>query len=200
MGTTGEIDDLEPRVDENDLNALAIRFKDGDRRSFQLLVDALSRTLMAMAYRYAGDWEWARDLTQDTWIKVVHRIDRWDSDRSFSAWLHAIHRNGCLDHLRRGWVRHESTPGDEVLHKLGGSAPDSPEEDLERRELHDRLLAAAGHLSESQRRVFLRVDLEQGEQKAVARALGIKVATLRATLHYARRRVAAVLRGMEEST
>jgi RNA polymerase sigma-70 factor (ECF subfamily) len=187
-------------VDEGDLNALAIAFTKGDQRAFKILVDALSRTLMAMAYRYAGDWEWARDLTQETWIKVFRRIGGWDSRRSFTAWLHAIHRNGCLDHVRRAWVRHESTPGDEALLRLSGAAPDSPEADYERRELHQRLLAALGHLSESQRQVFTRVDLEQGEQKEVARALGIKVATLRATLHYARKRVAAVLRGMEEST
>jgi RNA polymerase sigma-70 factor (ECF subfamily) len=187
-------------LDERDLKALAIAFKEGDQGSFKVLVDSLTRTLIAMAYRYAGDWEWARDLTQETWIKVFRQIGRWDPDRSFSAWLHVIHRNGCLDHLRRGWVRYESTPGDEILTRLRGSAPGGPAEDLERREFHERLTAALGHLSESQRQVFLRVDLEQGDQKAVAQALGIKFATLRTTLHFARKRLATVLREMEKST
>ena len=61
-------------------------------------------------------------------------------------------------------------------------------------------MVALGHLSESQRQVFLRVDLEQGDQKRVAQALGIKFATLRTTLHFARKRVAAALREMEKST
>ena len=187
-------------LDERDLKALAIAFKRGDQRSFRVLVDSLSRTLIAMAYRYAGDWEWARDLTQETWIKVFRQIGRWDPDRSFSAWLHVIHRNGCLDHLRRGWVRYESTPGDEVVSQATAPAPGGPEQDLERREFHERLMAALGHLSESQRQVFLRVDLEQGDQKAVAQALGIKFATLRTTLHFARKRLATVLREMEKST
>lgn len=188
------------RLDEHDLKALAFAFKGGDQRSFRVLVDSLTRTLIAMAYRYAGDWEWARDLTQETWIKVFRQIGRWDPDRSFSAWLHVIHRNGCLDHLRRGWVRYESTPGDEVVSQLTGPAPGGPEQDMERREFHERLMAALGHLSESQRQVFLRVDLEQGDQKAVAQALGIKFATLRTTLHFARKRLATVLREMEKST
>jgi DNA-directed RNA polymerase specialized sigma24 family protein len=55
-------------------------------------------------------------------------------------------------------------------------------------------------LTESQRQVFLRVDVEQGDQRSVAEALGIRPNTLRATLHFARKRVAAALREMEKST
>ncbi len=187
-------------MDQRNLNALAISFQHGDTRSLRVLVESLTRTLIAMAYRYTDDWEWARDLTQETWIKVHKQIPRWDSTRSFSAWLHTIHRNGCLDHLRRGWVKHESTPGDEVVTHLRGSTPDGPEEDLERKEFRERLMVAAGELSETQRQVFLRVDLEQGDQKAVAEAMGIKFGTLRATLHFARRRVATALQKMETST
>jgi RNA polymerase sigma-70 factor (ECF subfamily) len=182
---------------EDDLNALGQAVRQGDPRAFRTLVETLSRPLIALAYRYTNDWEWARDLTQDTWARVHQRIDRYDPGRSFSAWLHAVHRNGCLDHLRRKWVRHEAMPGDEVLARLGGPALDDPHADLERKEFHERLLMAVRSLSESQRQVFLRVDLEQTGQKEVARALGMKPGTLRATLHYARRRVAAALRGME---
>jgi RNA polymerase sigma-70 factor (ECF subfamily) len=187
-------------LDESDLKALAIAFRGGDQRSFRVLVDSLSRTLMALAFRFTGDWEWARDLTQETWIKVHRRIGRWDPARSFSAWLYAIHRNGCLDHLRRGWVRNEFTPGDEVVGRLMGAASDSPEEDLERREFHERLMMALGRLSESQRQVFLRVDMEREDQKEAASALGIRFGTLRTTLHFARKRLATVLREMEKST
>lgn len=185
---------------EDDLNALGRAARQGDPRAFRTLVETLSRPLIAMAYRYTKDWEWARDLTQDTWVRVHERIDRYDPHRSFSVWLHAVHRNGCLDHLRRTWVRREAMPGDEVLARLGGPALDDPAGDLERKEFHDRLLTAVRSLSESQRQVFLRVDLEQGEQTEVARALGMRSGTLRATLHYARRRVAAVLRGMERGS
>jgi RNA polymerase sigma-70 factor (ECF subfamily) len=187
-------------LDERELKALAEAVRDGDGKSFRILVDSLSRTLMAMAYRYTRDWEWARDLTQETWIKVHQNLEGWDPDRSFTAWLHAIHRNGCIDHSRRSWVRRESAPGNEVVVRLTGAAPDSPEEDLERREFHRQLLKATQGLSESQRQVFLRVDLEREDQKTVAAALGIKANTLRATLHFARKKVATILREMEEST
>jgi len=186
-------------VDDREVTALAAAFQKGDEPSFTQLVEALTRALIAMAYRYTGDWEWARDLTQETWIAVHDRIRRYDPARSFRAWLFSVHRNGCLSHLRRAWVRLETTPGDDVIdglpnpHHMG-----NPEEDLERREFHRRLLSALGELSESQRVVFARMVLEEDDQKSVAHDLGIKPTTVRTTLHFARKRLAKVLRQSEE--
>jgi RNA polymerase sigma-70 factor (ECF subfamily) len=190
----------ERHVEDRDYSALAIAHQRGDQGSFRQLVDSLTRPLLAMAYRYTGDWEWARDLTQETWVKVHRRIGDYEATKSFRAWLFAIHRNGCLDHLRRAWVRYESAAGEKTLREHGGvSQTGNPHQDLERREFHRRLALALVGLSESQRQVFVRVDLEQGEQQEVAKCLGMKSTTLRATLHFARRRLAAALREMEES-
>lgn len=190
----------EMQVDGKDYTALAIAYQRGDQASFERLVNSLTRSLIAMAYRYTGDWEWARDLTQETWVKVHRGIRDYDPGKSFRAWLFAIHRHGCLDHLRRSWVRYESAPGEEALGGACGVARSgNPDEDLERGEFRRRLLIAVGKLGENQRRVFVRVDLEQCDQQEAARSLGMKYSTLRATLHAARRRLAAALRRMEET-
>jgi RNA polymerase sigma-70 factor (ECF subfamily) len=186
-------------VDERELKSLAIAAQRGDEAGFKTLVEGLSRTLMAMAYRYVGDWEWARDLTQETWVRVHGNLARWDPHRSFTAWLYAIHRNGCRDHLRRPWIRREVTPGDQAIHGLQAPAPGNPETELEEREFRERVLAASEALSPAQKEVFLRVDVEQGDQQEVARAMGIRSGTLRTTLHFARKRVAAALREMESN-
>lgn len=186
-------------MDDRDYSALAIAYQRGDQGSFRQLVDSLTRPLLAMAYRYTGDWEWARDLTQETWVKVHRRIQDFDRTKSFRAWLFAVHRHGCLDHLRRAWVRYESVAEEGTLREIAGvSQTGNPHEDLERRDFHRRLAIALVGLSESQRQVFVQVDLEQGDQKEVAESLGMKSTTLRATLHFARRRLATALRGMEE--
>jgi DNA-directed RNA polymerase specialized sigma24 family protein len=59
-------------------------------------------------------------------------------------------------------------------------------------------MEAMKYLSESQRQIFARVELEQMGQMETAQALGIKPATLRTTLHFARKRLAGILRGMGE--
>lgn len=187
-------------MNDKEYSALATAYQRGDEVSFERLVDSLTRPLIAMAYRYTGDWEWARDLTQETWVKVHRRIRDYDPAKSFRAWLYAIHRRGCLDHLRRAWVRYESAQGEETLTGVHGVAQSgNPDDDLERREFHRRLLMAVSELGESQRQVFVRVDLEQCDQQEAARSLGMKYTTLRATLHAARKRLAEALRRMEES-
>lgn len=187
-------------MDDSELTRTAVAFQKGDEHSFKLLVDALTCTLITIAYRYTGDWEWARDLTQETWIAVHDRIRRYDPARPFRSWISAVHRNGCLSHLRRAWVRLETTPGDDVIKGFASTDHGSdPADDLARNEFHRTLLTALGRLSEGQRIVFVRVYLEQEDQHVVAKDLGMKPATLRTTLHFARKRLAGVLRHSEEA-
>lgn len=184
--------------DQEHLNQLAIASQRGDPRSFRALVEGLSRTLMAMAYRYTGDSEWSRDLTQETWIRVYESLGRYDSSRPFRSWILAIHRNVCLSHLRKAWVQREILGEREGPLGSESRANPAPQEALvERREFHTRILRALERLTESQRLVFIRVDLERGDQREVAESLGMGFGTLRTTLHFARKRLATVLREME---
>ncbi len=185
-------------MNDRQLSALVAAFQRGDERSFETLVEALSRSLIATAYRYTRDWEWARDLTQETWIRVYERIRDYDPRKPFRAWLFAIHRNACLDHVRRAWVRRESTApaGSTVFHQRPSGS--NPHARVERREFHEHLLRALGGLSESQRQVFVRIDIEHGDPQEVAEEMGIKYATVRTTLHFARKRLAKALRDKKE--
>ncbi len=177
---------------------LAKQLKTGDIDALRELVPGLTRTLIARAYRYTGDWESARDLTQDTWITVHEQIGRYDPARDFLPWLHTIHRNGCLSHLRRLAVRKEMSLEAEIDEPASPDAESNPATSLNRREFGERLLAAMGRLSVSQRRVFALVDVERTEQAEAAELLGMKFSTLRTTLHFARSRLAAALSRWKE--
>jgi len=56
-------------------------------------------------YRYLLRWvrepATADDLFQQTWIRVIKNIRRFDAKRNFDAWLFAVARNLSIDHLRR---------------------------------------------------------------------------------------------------
>jgi RNA polymerase sigma-70 factor (ECF subfamily) len=137
-------------------------------------------------------------MTQETWIKVYERIDAYDPAQPFQSWLLAIHRNHCLSHLRRASVRRETAVGDMAILELRPiEGHDAPLEILQRQEFAQRLRQAMAGLTASQQRVFGQVDLEQTEQKEAARILGMNAATLRSTLHAARKRLAGILVRME---
>lgn len=181
------------------VDRLARAFRAGDGDSFRFLVESLSRTLIAMAYRYAKDWETARDLTQETWIRVYERIDRYDPGRPFRNWLLTVHRNGCLNYLRRAATRREVVGAELTeIHGAERSGGTHPSRRLEHTEFMQRLDDAMERLTERERTVFSLVDIEHNGQTEAARILGMNPVTLRTTLHHARKKLAGILRRMEE--
>lgn len=181
------------------IDRLAQTFRAGDRDSFRFLVESLSRMLIAIAYRYTKDWETARDLTQDTWIRVYERIERYDPGRPFRNWLLTVHRNGCINHLRKAAVRLEVTRFDHLEYAGAETNRGSnPYHRLEHAEFLQHLNGAMERLSERERTVFSLVDIEHNGQTEAAEILGMKPATLRSTLHHARKKLAGTLRKMEE--
>jgi RNA polymerase sigma-70 factor (ECF subfamily) len=187
-------------MDDEKISELAADFRGGDHGSFRTLVDSLTRSLLATAYRYTGNWETARDLTQETWIRVHERIGHYDPARPFRPWLTTIHRNGCLNHLRRAATQREVATDAQTIEFLPGAVQGGdPGEVVKQREFAIMLRRAMLALTEKQRTVFAHVDIEQIDQQEVARMLHMSFSTLRTTLHFARKRLAGLLRKMEES-
>lgn len=183
----------------------------GDRESCAHLVAHHSRTLIAIAYRYARDWEIARDLTQETWLRVFRHLDRFRDDAAFRPWLLTIHRNGCLSHWRRVKRRPEvrldsassarrSTSDDPPQGGRGSAGmpgPEDPGQVADRHAFWEALLEAKRQLSPRQQEVFALVDLEGLRPSEAAAVLEMPAATLRVHLHVARRRLAASLEKKE---
>ncbi len=176
---------------------LARAFRGGDVESYRFLVESLTRPLIAMAYRYTKNWETARDLTQETWVRVYERIDRYDPGRPFKNWLMTVHRNGCLNHLRSAASRLEVT-GMEMPAAADTSRGSNPLHRIEHSEFMRRLHRAMERLSERERTVFSLVDIEHNGQAEAAGILKMNPATLRTTLHHARKKLAGILGKMEE--
>ena len=57
----------------------------------------------------------SQDLVQEIYTKAFRARERYDQNRSFSAWIYAIARNACVDHLRK-----------RIRDPLAGVAPNAP--------------------------------------------------------------------------
>ena len=179
---------------------LAARAAQSDRDAFRRLVETEARILLAIAYRYCGDWDTAADLCQETWLQVHARFDAYDTDRPFRPWLRAVHRRICLQHLRRASVRRERPAPAEILEAL--VPPDAAPDPLERLLADDvaaHVRRGLATLPPRQLEVLAAVDLEQDDPAETAARLGMSWTTLRTTLHFARKRLAESLRRLEVS-
>lgn len=80
---------------------LVERACDGDGDAITLLVERYSPRLHRYLTRLVGRPEQAEDLLQDTWLRVMEKLDSFRIDRPFAPWLYAVARNRAIDILRR---------------------------------------------------------------------------------------------------
>ena len=84
-------------------DALLARARAGDRAAFEQLYRWFERPVFTLAMRICGDREEARDVLQDTMLKVIGRIGefRGNNGSPFWGWLRQIAINEALMRLRR---------------------------------------------------------------------------------------------------
>src|SRR6185436_3301619 len=73
----------------------------GEGEAISRLVERYSLALLRYLKRMVVQPDQAEDLLQETWMKVVERLDRHQQGRPFLPWLFAIGRNCAIDFLRR---------------------------------------------------------------------------------------------------
>src|SRR5580700_8582637 len=86
-------------------------------RDMELLADLVERCqhrLVRYLLYLIGRREYAEDLAQETWVRVLQRGSQYNGRQRFDPWLFAIARNLAIDYLRkkRKAVQTASLPND----------------------------------------------------------------------------------------
>ena len=84
---------------------LVRRCLSGDQRACRDLVRRYERPVYSVLMRVVRRAEDAEDLVQETFVKVFKALDRYDTERPFSAWIFTIASRLAIDHLRRRRVK-----------------------------------------------------------------------------------------------
>jgi len=59
-----------------------------------------SRGIFNYAYRLVGDYQWAEEILQETFLRAFSRAETFRKGARVSTWLYRIAMNLCYDHLR----------------------------------------------------------------------------------------------------
>jgi RNA polymerase sigma-70 factor, ECF subfamily len=80
---------------------LMARAATGDRAAFTELMDRHEDMVFAVAMRMMRDREAAFDATQETFLTVFRKADRFAGESAVTTWLYRVATNTCLDMLRK---------------------------------------------------------------------------------------------------
>ena len=172
---------------------LVARLRAGEVSAFEDLVNSYSALVYALAFRILNDREEARDVTQETFLKVYRHFGRYRGDASLKTWICRIAINQARTTDR--WWRRRSKAETSSLHEplaLNGedrsyedvipSSEASPELEAIRRERSRQIEAALGNVKKDFRIAVLLRDLEGMAYDEIGYALGISVGTVKSRI------------------
>jgi RNA polymerase sigma-70 factor (ECF subfamily) len=175
-----------------DERSLVDRCLKGDERAFEELVSRYEGALYRLAWRLLRNEEEARDVVQETFLRVFRALHTYDRERRFSTWLLRIGTNLCIDLYRRRRMRLVSVDADEgdelqpVVLVARGAGPSERHAERALAETLDRLLARLPAIYR------IVIELRYKQQLAyeeIAEILEIPLGTVKARLHRAHRQL-----------
>ncbi len=184
-------------VEPADDAALISAHASGDPLAFAELYDRYDRPCFVFIRRMLGPGHGAaaEDLHQETWIAVSRSAAAFDPGKaSFRTWLFTIARRKVWDHFRRQRVTILASGQVEAAEMIPDGGP-TPQEEVEARELAQRLIAAVEALPLAQRDVFVLFADAGLSLEEISRVTGAGVETTKSRLRYARATLRQTLAG-----
>lgn len=172
-------------ADENDERLWVAQCLKGDASAFEPLVVRYERVLFGVALRLVGNYEDARDATQNTFIRAYERLESFDPERRFFSWIYRIAVNESLN-LRR--ARRPQEALGTSIEVAGGQA-----EAVEAGETAARVERAIAQLSEEYREVVVLRYFGELSYEEIGEAVGVPEKTVKSRLFSARQRLAGLL-------
>ncbi len=182
---------------ETETAKIARGLREKDMEILADLVERCQHRLVRYLLYLIGRREYAEDLAQETWIRVLQRGSQYNGRQRFDPWLFAIARNLAIDYLRkkRKAVEAASFPNDPDAILLLPSSGPSPFEAAARSEDAMRLAGRLQILSPLYREALLLRFQEDLSLPEIAQVLGAPVTTVTSRIY---RGLAALRSAFEE--
>lgn len=164
------------------------RYLAGDVEAFDELMRAHEGRVFGICIRMLQDRDAALDATQDVFLTVFRKADRYKAQAAFSTWLYRVAVNTCYDHLRR-----QKRKRTEPLPEHVDPADQASSSQLSAVELRPDIEKALATLSPDFRAAVVLVDLEGMSLDEAADTLEVPPGTIKSRLFRARRRLAEEL-------
>lgn len=155
----------------------------GDRQAFERIVETYRDQVYWTAYNLVLDSEDARDVAQQSFIKVWKALPEYDFEKSFSGWVSKITANCAIDLLRTRKHMEPLESDDASVPSLVQPFASSLERSIDIRKIFQRV---APLLSQRQRVILVLREIYGMEMSEIAELMQCTESTVRNHLSQAK--------------
>lgn len=159
------------------------------------LVDRFKGQVFGLCYRMLGQRQDAEDMTQETMIRVLKNLHRWDPEREFTPWLLAIAGNRCRTCLSKRMRRLPTQHLDQPVPERNGRSEAA-------NQLEEEVELAIAQIRPEYGEAFRHFHAQGLSYAEIADAMAVPLGTVKTWVHRARKEIIQhlVRRGVVEET
>ena len=178
---------------------LVLAMQSGDTDSLGTLVLRWEQPLFRFTYRILLRREDARDVCQETFLRILNKCHRYKRGSRFSTWMYQIALNLCRDQLRRrrrwGLLLSQNRELDEgaAAAPVDATTGGDPARQIEKQERTVALVNALKQIPPEQREVLVLKEYEGLKFREIAEILGCPESTVKSRMYYGLSAVRAAL-------
>jgi RNA polymerase sigma-70 factor (ECF subfamily) len=170
----------------SELNDIIKQVKLGDHSAFKILVEQYQLFAYKLSFRILYDDEEAKDVVQDSFIKIWKNIHSFNNKQKFTTWMYKVVTNTAIDRYRA--IKKKSKVDFSIVNDaINNLTEPNTFIDFENKQLGELIKYLADKLSEKQRLVFILRDLQGKDSEEVQEILDISAITVKSNLYHARK-------------
>lgn len=139
---------------------------------FETLYKTYWQSIFRLCMGFVNDVDWAKDITQETFIIVWQKQETFRNEANISTWIFRIATNNCLRQIEKQKRLPKSELNFDVLEEVIHNIEDQTK----------FLYQSISELPETDR-IIISLELEDIKQSEIAEIVGISEANVRVKIH-----------------
>lgn len=169
------------------LQELVLQSRQNNRQAFRKLVEGHQGMIYSLAFRMLCNEEDAKDIVQETFIRVWNHLQSYKPELKFTTWLFTIATHLCYDRLK-GLKRKNGFQNIDCysLQHINFQSAENIEAAVIHAELGAIIKKFTNELTPKQKLVFTLRDLEELEVDEIETITGLSAGKIKSNLYLAR--------------
>lgn len=175
-------------MEKKKIRRLVLQAEQGDRAAFGELYEETGRSVYFNCLKLLGNAQQAEDITQDTFMKALEKLDSLKEPENFSAWVNRIAINNCKMYFRKN-PRTAEDESEKIIDDTPDSEliPDDYADSEEKRRIIMNIIDTA--LTDEQRQTIILFYFDMMSVAEIAEIMECSVGTVTSRLSAARKKI-----------